>query len=144
MTDYRSLSNIDDVKLTRIRVKAPVKTPVVVPLKKKKAPKHDRSHDPVTIRGIEYFDYFAAADELGVTVQAIHNARNLGRLNSVGMGCGNNNRRAVWIGDKLYPSLRKAAEAHGVNSWYFSELMRDAKAAGKDTVFTKYGWVKIA
>ena len=145
MTDYRSMSRLDGIKLPRIRVKSAAPSPVILHHpEKKKAPKHDRSHDPVTIRGIEYFDYFTAADELGVTVEAIQNARNSGKLDSVGMGCGSNNRKAVWVGDKLYPSLRKASEAHGVNPWYFSEIVNAAKSEGKDTVSTKYGWVKLA
>lgn len=75
---------------------------------------------PVTIRGVDYPSMTAAAKAFGISVVAIHYARNADRLDTVGLG-GEAKKRHVWVTDlgdlseRHFDSCREAAEHLGVS-----------------------------
>jgi len=98
---------------------------------------------PITIRGIYYPSMTAAAKAIGVSVVAIHNARNEGRLATCGLGGGGGNRRPVTVYDDVldvltdFHCLKDAAEHIGVSHSTLSKARASAKKAGLDYIRVK-------
>lgn len=80
----------------------------------------------VIIRGVIYDSMTEAAEELGVTAQAISYARKSGKLETVGLGPTFNlrNTKRITIGGKEYASRTKAAEALGVFPAYITGYLK--------------------
>lgn len=94
---------------------------------------------PVTIRGVDYPSMTAAAKALGVSVNAIHNARNEGRLDTCELGP-ERRRRPVTVYDDIldvlteYPNLKGAAEHVGVSYSALCNHCARARKAGRDYI----------
>lgn len=69
---------------------------------------------PVTIRGVTYPSYCAAARAFGVTVQSVRKMAVAGRADRIGIGQGKKERMPVRIRGVDYADAYAAAAAHGV------------------------------
>lgn len=83
---------------------------------KEKRAKLDRYNGiPVTIRGIKYPSYNAAAAELGISPQTVYWHFNRGTLDTCGLGTGWKVTPTMGDDGKIYPSISKAAKASGIS-----------------------------
>jgi len=83
---------------------------------KAKPAKLDRYNGiPLTIRGVEYPSYNAAAAELGISPQTVYWHFNRGTLDTCGLGTGWKVTPTVGDDGKVYPSISKAAKASGIS-----------------------------
>lgn len=89
---------------------------------------------PITIRGVTYASAAAAARALGVTKRAVYAARDLGRLETVGIGSGNSGARCrpVVLCGLAFPSITAAAQAVGADKKYISHRLATGAGLGAD------------
>nr|WP_296429704.1 hypothetical protein [Roseovarius sp. BRH_c41] len=88
----------------------------------------------ITIRGVTYASAAAAARAFGVTRAAVYAARDLGRLDAVGIGSGNAGARCrpVVICGLSFPSITAAAQAVGADKKYISHRIATGAGLGAD------------
>lgn len=83
---------------------------------------------PITVRGVTYPSYNAAAAELGISPQTVYWHFNRGTLDTCGLGTGWKVTPTVGDDGKMYPSISKAAKASGISKQAMASRKRKVQA----------------